>query len=187
MKTTFESTRIIIEERLFNKTVNPRKHPYSLTSETGGTRVEIIDGMTINSVSANTSGINELNSTAKIFRNGTSFKQPNTGNFIVMFIEDAGHSNVTFGDRQGKASGVLKFRINVPEGENQSTRTARLIADAINLRMGMTSGSASDDARFAGSKVGGTLFMGEGSLRTVSDNEDGYLVYDLDFIYDYYD
>ena len=50
MKNTFENTRMIIEERLFNKVVNPRKHPYSLTSETGGTQIEIIEGMTIQSV-----------------------------------------------------------------------------------------------------------------------------------------
>lgn len=178
---------MIIEERLFNTTVNPRKHPYSLTSESGGTQIEIIENMTINSVAADTTGVNVLNSTAKIYRNGTTFEQPNTGNYVVLFIADAGHANTTFGDRKGKASGVLKFRINVPEGQHQSTRNARLIADAINLRMGMTSGSASDDARFSNGIIGGTLFIGEGSLRLVSDNEDGYLVYDLDFIYDYYD
>tara|TARA_B110000285_G_scaffold148521_1_gene165754 strand:+ start:1828 stop:2364 length:537 start_codon:yes stop_codon:yes gene_type:complete len=178
---------MIIEERLFNTTVNDRTHPYSLTSETGGTRIAIIDGLTINTASANTSGVYELSNTAKIYRNGTSYKQPNTGQFVVLFIEDAGHSNTTFGDRHGKASGVLKFRINVPEGNNQSTRNARLVADAINLRMGMTSGSGSTDARFSNGVIGGTLFLGEGSLRQISDNEDGYLVYDLDFIYDYYD
>jgi len=187
MKNTFESTRMIIEERLFNTTVNSRKHPYSLTSETGGTQIEIIEGMTINAASANTAGVYELNSTARIYRNGTSFQQPNSDNYVVLFIEDAGHANTTFGQRSGKASGVLKFRINVPEGENQSTRNARLIADAINLRMGMTSGSASSDARFSTGEIGGTLFIGEGSLRSISKNEDGYLVYDLDFIYDYYD
>lgn len=178
---------MIIEERLFNKTVNPRKHPYSLSSDTGGTQIEIINGLTINTVSANSTGVYELSNTAKIYRNGTSFQQPNTGQFVVMFVADAGHSNVTFGDRQGKNSGVLKFRINVPEGENQSTRNVRLVADAINLRMGMTDGSASDDARFGSDGIGGTLFIGEGSLRQISDNEDGYLVYDLDFMYDYYD
>jgi len=178
---------MIIEERLFNTTVNPRKHPYSLTSVSGGTQLDIISGMTINAASANTSGVYELNGTAKVYRNGTSFQQPNNGNYVVMYVEDAGHANTTFGERHGKASGVLKFRINVPEGENQSTRNVRLIADAINLRMGMTSGSTSDDARFSGGEIGGTLFIGEGSLRSISNNEDGYLVYDLDFIYDYYD
>ncbi len=177
---------MIIEERLFNKTVNPRQHPYSLTSETGGTRVETIDGFTINTAAANSAGVFELVNTADIYRNGTSFSQPST-QYIVLFIEDAGHSNVTFGDRQGKASGVLKFRINVNEGNPDSTRNARLIADALSLRMGMTSGSLTTDARFVDGKIGGTLFIGEGSLRKISDNEDGYLVYDLDFIYDYYD
>lgn len=178
---------MIIEERFFNKVVNPRKHPYSLTSVSGGTQIEIIDGLTINSASANASGVLELSNTSKVFRNGTSFQQPNTGQFVVMTVADAGHSNTTFGDRHGKSSGVLKFRINVPEGENQSTRNARLVADAINLRMGMTSGSVSSDARFTNGVIGGTLFLGEGSLREISSNEDGYLVYDLDFIYDYYD
>ena len=178
---------MIIEERLYNTTVNPRKHPYSLTSETGGTQIEIINGSNIQSAAADSSGVLVLIDSVKVYRNGTSFKQPNKDPFVVSFVEDAGHSNITFGDRQGKASGVLKFRINVPEGKNKSPRQIREIADAINLRMGLTAGSASSDARFTSGNIGGTLYIGEGSLRKISDNENGYLVYDLDFIYDYYD
>ena len=148
---TFENTRIILETRMFGGGDTARLLPITA------------DGVAITT-----------------FRDGQTFKQPTNAPFIIMFINDSGNRTTGFAGTLRKANGVVRFRISVPRDLSNPVRTARLIADAIDSRMGFMAGDESVND-------GGTLFTQSGVLNKASDNDNGYMIYTLDFIYDYYD
>ena len=113
-----------------------------------------------------------------MFVEGRQFKQPTNGNWGVLIIEDAAVVGRTFsGNHAERRSGSVRIKLYAPHGSG--TRLIRTMADELSTFLNYTSGDNSTGN-------GGTLFMKSGSLKRVSDDEDGYLSYNLDYIYDYY-
>ena len=113
-----------------------------------------------------------------IFTEGRQFKQPTNGRWGVLIIDDAETVGRTFsGNHALRKSGAVRIKLYAPHGSG--TKIIRDMADDISGYLNYTAGDNSTGN-------GGTLFIKSGSLRKVSDDEDGYLSYNLDYIYDYY-
>jgi len=112
-----------------------------------------------------------------VFLEGRKIEQPNGSSWAILVIEDANNINHEFGNKSSLKSGVIRVKLFSPHGSG--TKNVRDMADEIDDFMGYTAGDS-------GTGNGGTLYIKNGSLRRVSDDEDGYLSYNLDYIYDYY-
>ena len=113
-----------------------------------------------------------------IFREGVQFKQPSGKGWGVLSINDAIVVGRTFSNSHSeRQSGSVRVKLYSPHGSG--TIEIRKMADELSTFLSYTAG---DDS----TGNGGTLFMKSGSLTRVSDDEDGYLSYNLDYIYDYY-
>jgi len=116
-----------------------------------------------------------------VFLEGRQFKQPTGSHWSVLFIADGNNvrdqfsTDLSIGSR---VSGSIRFKFYVPHGEG--SRLARKMADELNGFLNYSSGSES----IAG--IEGDLFIKNGSLSMVSDDDDGYMSYNLDYIFDYY-
>jgi len=94
-----------------------------------------------------------------------------------LIIDDANSIGQQFGSIGGRDSGAIRIKLFYPNG--QGTKPIRDMADEVNSFLSYTDGNTCTNNV-------GTLFIRSGSLRRVSDDEDGYLHYNLDFMYDYY-
>jgi hypothetical protein len=115
--------------------------------------------------------------TFDFFVEGRQFKQPTNKSWVVVSVMDAGSAMTGFYVDHRKTSGTARFKIFVKHG--QGTKGVRTIADTINQIMSYTAGDSNTNH-------GGTLSIGAGSLRKISDDDNGFLSYVLDFPYDYY-
>jgi hypothetical protein len=113
-----------------------------------------------------------------IFLEGRKVKIPTGKTWGILIIDDSNNIGIQFGDIASRKSGAIRIKMFAPHGSG--TKIIRDMADELNEIMKYTSGD-SDTGN------GGTLFIKNGSLRRVSDDDDGYLSYNLDYIYDYYD
>ena len=114
-----------------------------------------------------------------IFLEGRQFTQPTKGDWIVVSIDDAGAALRGYSDNLRKTSGTVRFKISVRHGKG--TKRVREIADIINNVMSFTAGNSNITVESEG-----TLLVHAGTLRKISDDDDGYLNYVIDFPYDYY-
>lgn len=112
-----------------------------------------------------------------IFLEGRKFKIPTGNPWGILIIEDSNHIRVEFGNDGVRKSGAIRIKLFAPHGSG--TKIIRNMADELEEILGYTSG---DDE----TGNGGNLFIKNGSLRRVSDDDDGYISYNLDYIYDYY-
>ena len=116
-----------------------------------------------------------------VFLEGRQSKQPTGSNWAVLFISDANNvrdqfsTDLSIGNR---VSGSIRFKLYAPHGEG--SRLIRQMADELNGFLNYSSGSEA----IAG--IEGDLFIKNGKLTTVSDDDDGYMSYNLDYIFDYY-
>lgn len=124
-----------------------------------------------------TNNVSDRTISFPIFLEGRQITQPNNCGWGVLIIDDANAIGQEFGSIGVKNSGAIRVKLFYPHGEG--TRPIREMADEINAFLGYTDGNTCTTNE-------GTLFIRAGSLRRVSDDEDGYLSYNLDFIYDYY-
>ena len=117
--------------------------------------------------------------TFPVFIEGRTFTAPTSDPFAILFIQDAAVVGRQFGNsKDGRLrTGSVRIKLYAPFGTG--TKVIRDMADAFDLTLSYTAGDA-------GTGAGGTLFMKAGSLRQVSENSDGNLEYNLDYIYDYY-
>ena len=113
-----------------------------------------------------------------VFLESRDFTQPVNGKWGVLFINDSAVVGREFGNTSGlRSSGSVRFKLYAPR--NAGTKVVRDMADELNNLLNYTAGDT-------GTNAGGTLLMRPGSLTRVSDNEDGSISYNLDYIYDYY-
>ena len=114
----------------------------------------------------------------EIFLEGRDFVQP-TNNWAVLFISDSTVVAREFGNTSKglRSSGSVRFKLYAPR--NAGTKLIREMADHLNSIFSYTTGDSDTNN-------GGALFMKAGSLTKVSDDDDGKLSYNLDYIYDYY-
>ena len=119
-----------------------------------------------------------------LFIESRDFTQPTTGdkNWGVLFINTSSAIGREFGNVQKglRTSGSIRIKLYAPR--NAGTKLLRTMADTLNNVLSYSAGS--DVA--GGTSVGGTLLIRPGVLSKVSDDEDGSLSYNLDYIYDYY-
>jgi hypothetical protein len=111
-----------------------------------------------------------------IFLEGRQFTQPVGTPWAVLFIDDSANAVKGFNDDR-EAMGVVRFKLYSPHGSG--TKQVREIADYIDNIMSRTAGTS-------GTSNTGTLYIRSGSIKKLSDNDNGYLSYNLDFLYDYY-
>ena len=133
--------------------------------------------------------VNDTGVVYVLFKNPVSFEvflegrvvQPaaTSENWAVLLISDSAVVGREFGNTSKglRSSGSIRFKLYAPR--NAGTKQIREMADELNLTYNYTTGD-SDTTN------GGTLFIKAGSLSKVSDDEDGKLSYNLDYIYDYY-
>ena len=114
-----------------------------------------------------------------LFLEGRQFTQPTNSKFAILMIQDASVVGREFGNVEDarKYSGTVRVRLYAPHGTG--TKVVRDMADTFDNVLAYTAGDSNTGN-------GGTLFMRAGSLRQVSENTDGFLEYNLDYIYDYY-
>ena len=114
-----------------------------------------------------------------LFLEGRQFTQPTNSKFSILMIQDASVIGREFGNVKDarKHSGTIRVRLYAPHGTG--TKIVRDMADSLDSVLAYTAGDSSTGNS-------GTLFMRAGSLRQVSENTDGFLEYNLDYIYDYY-
>ena len=114
-----------------------------------------------------------------LFLEGRQFTQPTNARFSVLLIQDAASVGREFGNVKNarRQSGSVRVKLYAPHGTG--TKIVRDMADQFDDVLAYTAGD-SDTGN------SGTLFMKAGSLRQVSENNDGFLEYNLDYIYDYY-
>ena len=113
-----------------------------------------------------------------IFLESRDFTQPVNGKWAVLFINDSAVVGREFGNTSGlRSSGSVRFKLYAPR--NAGTKVVRDMADELTNLLNYTAGDT-------GTNAGGTLLIKPGSLTRVSDNEDGSISYNLDYIYDYY-
>ena len=114
-----------------------------------------------------------------LFVEGRQFVQPTNDNFAILSIQDAVSVGRGFGNTKGgrRRSGSTRLKLYAPHGTG--TKVVRDMADELDVILAYTAGDSNTGN-------GGTLFMKAGSLRQVSENTDGFLEYNLDYIYDYY-
>ena len=100
-------------------------------------------------------------------------------NWAVLLISDSTVVGREFGNTSKglRSSGSIRFKLYAPR--NAGTKLIREMADELDLTYSYTTGDSDTNN-------GGTLFIKAGSLSKVSDDEDGKLSYNLDYIYDYY-
>ena len=113
-----------------------------------------------------------------LFLEGRQFTQPTT-KFSILLIQDASSVGREFGNVKNarRQSGSVRIKLYAPHGSG--TKIVRDMADQFDDVLAYTAG----DSNTGNS---GTLFMKAGSLRQVSEDNDGFLDYNLDYIYDYY-
>ena len=133
--------------------------------------------------------VNDTGEVYTLFKDPVSFEvflegrvvQPaaTSENWAVLLISDSAVVGREFGNTSKglRSSGSIRFKLYAPR--NAGTKLIREMADELNLTYSYTTGD-SDTTN------GGTLFIKAGSLSKVSDDEDGKLSYNLDYIYDYY-
>ena len=133
--------------------------------------------------------VNDTGEVYTLFKDPVSFEvflegrvvQPaaTSENWAVLLISDSAVVGREFGNTSKglRSSGSIRFKLYAPR--NAGTKQIREMADELNLTYSYTTGD-SDTTN------GGTLFIKAGSLSKVSDDEDGKLSYNLDYIYDYY-
>ena len=133
--------------------------------------------------------VNDTGQVYTLFKDPVSFEvflegrvvQPaaTSENWAVLLISDSAVVGREFGNTSKglRSSGSIRFKLYAPR--NAGTKLIREMADELNLTYNYTTGD-SDTTN------GGTLFIKAGSLSKVSDDEDGKLSYNLDYIYDYY-
>ena len=119
---------------------------------------------------------NPLPNNTKTFLEGRQFTQPSSGSWVVMMVDDSASSLQGFQQDLRKTSGMVRFKIFSHHGEG--TRAIREIADSLNSSLSYSAGNDGIGT--------GTLYIRAGSLRKVSDDDNGYLSYVLDLTYDYY-
>ena len=125
-----------------------------------------------------TIALDDNDTSFSVFLESRDFTQPVNGKWGVLFINDSAVVGREFGNTSGlRSSGSVRFKLYAPR--NAGTRVVRSMADELNTLLNYTAGDTGTDA-------GGTLLMRPGSLTRVSDNEDGSISYNLDYIYDYY-
>ena len=119
-----------------------------------------------------------------LFLESRDFTQPTTGdkNWGVLFLNSSSVVGREFGNVQKglKTSGSIRIKIYAPR--NAGTKLIRTMADNLNGILSYSAGSVIAD----GTSAGGTLLVRPGVLSRVSDDDDGFLSYNLDYIYDYY-
>ena len=114
-----------------------------------------------------------------LFVEGRQFVQPTNDNFAILSILDSVSVGREFGNAKGgrRRSGSTRLKLYAPHGTG--TKIIRDMADELDVILAYTAGDSNTGN-------GGTLFMKAGSLTQVSENTDGFLEYNLDYIYDYY-
>ena len=114
-----------------------------------------------------------------IFLEGRQFVQPLNSKFAILTIDDSVSVGREFGNAKGgrRRSGSVRIKLYAPHGTG--TKIIRDMADELDEFLAYTAGDSNTGN-------GGTFFMKSGSLRQVSENTDGFLEYNLDYIYDYY-
>ena len=114
----------------------------------------------------------------EIFLEGRDFVQP-ANNWAVLFVSDSAVVGREFGNTSKglRSSGSVRFKLYA--SRNAGTKLIREMADQLDLIFSYTTGDSDTNN-------GGSLFMKAGSLTKVSDDDDGKLSYNLDYIYDYY-
>ena len=122
-------------------------------------------------------GAKGLDLSFPMYVEGRQFSQPTDSNWGVLIIDDAVAVGRDFGGQGRRRSGSVRIKLYAPHGSG--TKLIRTMADELDEFLSYTSGSNNTGN-------GGELFIRSGSLRRVSDDEDGYLSYNLDYIYDYY-
>ena len=133
--------------------------------------------------------VNDTGVVYVLFKNPVSFEvflegrvvQPaaTSENWAVLLISDSAVVGREFGNTSKglRSSGSVRFKLYAPR--NAGTKLIREMADELDLTYSYTTGDSDTNN-------GGTLFIKAGSLSKVSDDEDGKLSYNLDYIYDYY-
>lgn len=119
---------------------------------------------------------NPLPHNAKTFLEGRQFLQPTEGSWVVLMIDDSASALQGFQQDLRKTSGMIRFKIFTQHGDG--TKRVRDIADTLNDALSYSAGNNGLSE--------GTLYIRAGSLRKVTDDDNGYLSYVLDLTYDYY-
>lgn len=121
---------------------------------------------------------------AAVFLEGRDIVQPadcldGTGTpWVILSVVDGGSAIRAFNKDMRKTSGFVRFSLFVSAGAG--TRSIRQLADYIDGIMGFQ-GGVSDTSN------PGNLLTHVGQLRKLTDDNDGYLKYVIDFDYDYYE
>jgi hypothetical protein len=116
-----------------------------------------------------------------VYLEGREFDQPTGSNWAVMFISESSNlkdefnSDLTEGNL---VSGSIRFKLYSPHGSG--SKAIRGMADELNGFLNYSSGNEGI------SGVTGNLQLRNGNLTPVSDDDDGYLQYNLDYIFNYY-
>ena len=114
-----------------------------------------------------------------LFLEGRQFTQPTTGKFAILQIQDASVVGREFGTSKTSRRRSGNVRVKLFAQHGTGTKVVRDMADEFDSVLSYSAGDT-------GTGAGGTLFMRAGSLRQVSEDNDGFLEYNLDYIYDYY-
>lgn len=126
---------------------------------------------------------NALAHGARVFVEGHDIVQPTKTTavagipWVIISIVDGGSSERAFNRGLRKTTGFVRFSIFIPHGKG--TKVVREIADYIDTIMGFQGGSSSSNP--------GNLYTHVGQMKKLSDDDNGYLKYVIDFDYDYYE
>ena len=114
-----------------------------------------------------------------LFLEGRQFTPPTNESFAILMIQDAATVGREFGTLLNTRlrTGTVRLKLYAPFGTG--TKIVRDMADQFDSVLSYTAGDSMTG-------VGGTLFMKAGSLSQVAENSNGFLEYNLDYIYDYY-
>lgn len=126
-------------------------------------------------------GSNARNLSFPIFMEGRKASTPDGSNWGMLFIADSNSIRTEFGGsftNGNRDSGSIRIKLYAPHGEG--TRLIREMAAELNSFLNYSEGSEGI------SGVNGNLFVKNGRLTMVAEDEDGYLHFNLDYIYDYY-
>ena len=111
-----------------------------------------------------------------IYVEGFAYTPPTGDSYAVLMVEET-FSKVTGFTNERERTGILRFNIFVPHGTG--TKPVRDIAGYIENIMSRSAGVSN-------TSNSGTLYIQAVVLKKLSDDNNGYLNYTLDFDYDYY-
>jgi hypothetical protein len=116
-----------------------------------------------------------------MFMEGRQVNTPNGSNWGMLFVADSINIRTEFGgsfDTGNRESGSIRIKLFAPHGDG--TRLIREMATELSSFLNYSTGSEGI------SGIEGNLFLKNGKLTMVSEDDDGYLHFNLDYIYDYY-